>query len=68
MAKLFDIPEIPIKHSSKTCRTCRHRQRWDFNTKIFQYCGVRKSKRTSNGLLKIKCKNEACELYAEATF
>lgn len=49
----------------KTCLTCEHRQRWNCNSKVFQYCGVRKSKRTDNGLLKIKCKDKACEMYVE---
>ena len=46
-----------------TCNTCEHRQRWQCNSKVFQYCGVRKSNRTSNCLLKIKCKDEACLSY-----
>jgi hypothetical protein len=46
-----------------TCNSCEHRQRWECNSKVFQYCGVRKSNRTDNGLLKIKCKDAACPLY-----
>jgi hypothetical protein len=30
---------------------------------VFQYCGKRKSNRTNNGLMKIKCKNKACLLH-----
>lgn len=62
---IFIDIEIPIlnKKTNKTCRTCRHRQRWQCNTKVIQYCGTQKSKRTNNGLLKIKAKNEACFLY-----
>lgn len=63
--KLFDVPEVPIPKRMETCKTCCHRQRWDFNSKIFQYCGIRKSKRTQNGLLKIKCKTPACAYYKE---
>lgn len=48
-----------------TCRSCEHRQRWECNSKIIQYCGVRKSNRTDNGLLKIKCKDQACVKYKE---
>ena len=58
--KLFDVPET---HNGLTCKTCEHRQRWQCNSKVFQYCGVRKSNRTGNGLLKIKCKTKACSLY-----
>lgn len=47
----------------KTCLTCVHRQRWECESKIFQYCGIRRSIRTSNGLKKIKCKDKACLLY-----
>ena len=61
MSKLFNIP--PIKPRKETCRSCAHRQRWEANTKVFQYCGVRISKRTDNGLLKIKVTQTACELY-----
>ena len=49
----------------RTCKTCKHRQRWECNSKVFQYCAVRKSKRTANGLLKIKCKQPACGMYQE---
>lgn len=59
--ELFD--EYPKEYKGEHCRTCEHRQRWNFNGKIFQYCGIRKSNRTSNGLLKIKCKDMACEVY-----
>ena len=46
-----------------TCRTCANRQRWKCNSKIVQYCAVRTSNRTENGLLKIKCSDKACEAY-----
>jgi hypothetical protein len=59
---LFDLPKVD---DSLTCKTCEHRQRWQCNSKVFQYCGVRKSNRTENRLLKIKCKTKACELYKE---
>ena len=61
--KLFDMSETTIQKKKETCLTCDHRQRWQCNSKVFQYCGVRKSNRTNNGLLKIKCKNEACGMY-----
>lgn len=50
-----------------TCNSCEHRQRWQCNSKVFQYCGVRKSNRTNNGFLKIKCKDVACSLYKPCT-
>lgn len=60
--KLFELP--PEKQEIKeTCLTCEHRQRWQCNSKVFQYCAVRKCKRTSNGLKKIKCKDKACLQY-----
>jgi len=46
-----------------TCRDCKHRERHQCNSKVFQYCGVRKSNRTDNGKLKIKCKTAACYLF-----
>jgi len=53
----------PLLAAGLTCNSCQHRQRWECNSKVFQYCGVRKSKRTDNGLLKIKCKTDACPLH-----
>ena len=60
---LFELPE---DKKGLTCNTCEHRQRWHCNSKVIQYCGVRKSNRTENGLLKIKCKDLACSLYKES--
>ena len=50
-----------------TCNSCKHRQRWECNSKVFQYCEIRKSNRTNNDLLKIKCKDVACSLYKPCT-
>ena len=61
---LFSLPNAkPLLCAGLTCNNCEHRQRWQCNSKVFQYCGVRKSNRTENGLLKIKCKDAACPLY-----
>lgn len=66
---LFDLSEIANGHTpppddiNVTCGECEHRQRWECGSKIIQYCGKRKSNRTDNGLLKIKCKNKACALF-----
>jgi hypothetical protein len=60
---LFDLPNTAAAKHGLTCNSCEHRQRWECNSKVFQYCGVRKSNRTNNGLLKIKCKDAACPLY-----
>lgn len=48
---------------TNTCRSCVHRQRWECGSKIIQYCRAIKSRRTFNGLKKIKCNMVACELY-----
>lgn len=63
-AKLFDIIE-DVEVNGKTCKTCSWRERHECGAKVFQYCGARKSNRTENGLLKIKCKTPACPLYNE---
>lgn len=60
---LFPLPD-PVK-PEKTCRTCAHRERRQYGGSIIQYCGVRKSNRTYNGLLKIKVTNKACLAYEE---
>lgn len=54
----------PIK-PIKFCRTCAHRQTWECGSRTIQYCGIRKSNRTFNGLLKIKVTNPACIAYKE---
>jgi hypothetical protein len=65
---LFALPDAkPLLGAGLTCNSCEHRQRWQCNSKVFQYCGVRKSNRTQNGLLKIKCKDAACPLYEPCT-
>lgn len=56
---LFDVQ--PIK--TETCLTCKHRERHQCGGSIIQYCGVRKSNRTYNGQLKIKCKTPACSSF-----
>jgi len=67
MCKLLEFEIVELSNNGLTCGTCYHRQRWQCHgsTKVFQYCGKRKSNRTFNGLLKIKCTNRACELYKE---
>lgn len=64
MSKLFDV--VPV-FSDKFCRTCTYRERWKLGETIIQYCGIRKSNRTENGKLKIKCKTPACVSYKEET-
>ena len=71
-ATLFDIREFEatpapltpkhrwIEINGYTCRQCKHRQRWECEGSIIQYCGVRRSNRTENGLLHIKVTNKAC--------
>ena len=49
----------------KTCKDCEHRQRHQCGSIVIQYCGIRKSNRTDNGLLKIKCKDKACSQFKE---
>ena len=51
--------------SGKTCRDCYYRERWQCNSKIIQYCNKIKSNKTNIGLLKIKCKNPACQLFKQ---
>lgn len=47
----------------KTCRTCKHRQRWQCGGRVIQYCGKQRSNRTFNHLKKIKVTNQACKNY-----
>lgn len=56
-----------ILPTGKTCRNCENRKRYEVSRSglIKQYCGVIKSNRTFNGLLKIKVTNKACNQYKE---
>lgn len=58
---------VEPKKPTTFCRTCKHRRREtaDWSNEVFQYCEVRGSNRTKNGLLKIKAKNHACSSYEE---
>jgi len=57
---LFDI-----KLPEGFCKNCKHRQRWQCGGRVIQYCGVRKSNRTYNKLLKIKVYNKACHQFTK---
>lgn len=63
--KLFDVEETEKAQqlNNPTCRTCDNRERHQCGSKVIQYCGVRKSNRTLNGLLKIKVTMPACYAY-----
>jgi hypothetical protein len=67
MNKLFEIDEIE-KDNTRRCGICIHSEGWSCGSKIFYYCKIRKSKRTFNGLLKVKCKDTACELFKNQTY
>ena len=62
-AHLFDIPP---EHPGKTCKTCKHRIVYYFGKHTYiSYCTKIPSRKTANGWLKIKSKNEACYRYEE---
>jgi hypothetical protein len=69
MQGLFDLPASVKPHCADgneayaKCGQCAHIQRWECNSKFFYYCGAQKSNRTANGFLKVKRKNDACELF-----
>lgn len=64
--ELFDTSEFIIQpFVNKKCKDCEFRQRWKHGKSVIQYCGITKSNRTENGLLKIKCKNLACIKFKE---
>lgn len=62
--KRFGTP-ANAPHVGHTCRECANRQRWqaDHSNTVQQYCAARRSRRTRNGLLKIKCNQAACCLF-----
>lgn len=53
----------PVLATGLTCSKCKYKSAWQCNSKVFHYCIKQKSNRTSNGYLKIKCKNAACSLF-----
>lgn len=64
------FPDVFDKHkeleTTKTCRTCKHRERWALNeksSKVVQCCNLQPSKRSNSGYKTIKAKNKACENY-----
>ena len=61
--KLFDIPPTLPSVPENTCKNCKHRQPWQCGLRVIQYCGIRRSNRTNNGLLKIRCKDGACKMF-----
>lgn len=61
-SKMFD-EDIIVNGVKATCRSCIHRERWQCGGSIIQYCGMRKSNKTQNGLLKIKVSDPACPIY-----
>ena len=46
--------------NTNKCGKCKHIERHECRSKIFFYCGIIKSNRTSNRQLKVNCKNTAC--------
>jgi hypothetical protein len=46
------------------CRTCNHKIFVEYRSgKRFHYCSLQRNSRTHNGLLKVKCKTQACKSY-----
>ena len=60
-ATLFGASQID--ENPNTCRSCEFRERHQCGGRVIQYCGIRKSSRTDNGKLKIKCTMSACSLF-----
>ena len=68
--ELFDTGEFRTvaRHNAadgNRCLHCRHRQRWEMGSTVVQYCSKRQSGRTLNGLMRIKCKQQACTLFED---
>lgn len=61
-----DVLDKHKELGTKTCRTCKHRERWalsDWSSKVVQCCNLQPSKRSNSGYKTIKAKNKACENY-----
>lgn len=60
IGKKFDIIE------SATCRTCKHRQRYQLNPyskKVIQCCDIQLSRRSNSGYKTIRVTDKACFSY-----
>ncbi len=60
MNKLFEIEPTPPKAPDNFCRNCVFMYQLKTSFKSFYYCNLLKSKRTSNGKLKIKYTQAGC--------
>ena len=60
---LFEVPIIEKEAPTTKCRHCVFSERHQCNSKVFWYCGIRKSNRTDNGKLKIKAGDVSCILF-----
>jgi hypothetical protein len=66
MPELFNrLPLSAKPQRTEKCGQCAHIQKWERDSKFFFYCETQKSNRTANGLLKVKRKNPACDLFAK---
>lgn len=65
MKTLFNKSILEKPKGKEECKHCSHSQRWEISDKYFRYWQVRKNKRTSNGLLKIKANQGACDNFKE---
>jgi hypothetical protein len=69
MNDLFPELEIEKKLSpffDKKCRQCRYIYMKEYNdSKRFYYCERKQSRRTADGTIKIKARDNACELFEE---
>ena len=60
---LFD--DLPVHLASENkCGDCQHIEKWARDGSFFFYCQAIKSQRTSNKLLKVKRKRQACPLFS----
>lgn len=65
MSDITLFNDIEMETTADTCRHCQHRQRIQCGGRVIQYCGVRGSNRTANGLLKIKVTMPACSQFKQ---
>jgi hypothetical protein len=64
MPELFKrLADSAKPQRTEKCGQCARIQKWERGSQFFFYCGIKKSGRTANGLLKVKCGNPACGLF-----
>lgn len=57
--------DVVLNENKTKCKHCRFIRRKCYGSKDFFYCGLIRSNRTQNGMLKIKANNQSCKHFKD---